>query len=145
MNTGTCVACPKGGTPPIEYPVARLTASASAFVTGRTSHRGEPSLVHAIRPADERNHRLARCHEDERLHYLPHLAADNTRGVQRGPRIRGKLLDGDAYPRIREPGLKAIHPEACWNHCHCLARPSRSETLGSHPSRSRARLIDAPE
>ena len=34
MNTGTSVAWPKGGTPPMEYPVADLTTSAPAFSTG---------------------------------------------------------------------------------------------------------------
>src|SRR6202171_719066 len=34
MYTGTSVACPNGGTPPIEYPVAVRAVSASAFSTG---------------------------------------------------------------------------------------------------------------
>src|ERR1700687_5421921 len=35
-------------------------------------------------------------------------------------------------------------PRDAWKHSHCFVRPSRNDTRGSHPSRSRARLIDAP-
>ena len=66
ITTLTGVACPNGGTPPIAKPVAARASSAVARRTLGDLERGrQTNEVHAVRPRDEREHRIVAGHEDE--------------------------------------------------------------------------------
>ena len=76
---------------------------------GISSHRTKPLLVNSVRAADERHHRLASCHEHQRLDDLTDLAADSSSRVGRGASARGELPYGKPGIRLSKPNLESPH------------------------------------
>ena len=111
MNTGSGVAWPNGGTPPIGKPVAARTASASTRVhVAPPAAAAELVLVELVGAADVGQHDVAVDGEDQALDDLADVDTDRRRRVGCGLRAVGEVerLDrrGAAHGRPRRHGRR---------------------------------------